>query len=85
MNKEIAFEAINDFLNCQKINIQESIIDTLKIEIDKLGTDAQQDVINDLRNKLDLLKKVESFVFDDGEKIFDWLYEYYGEDEEIEV
>lgn len=84
-NKEmnIAADAIYDFLKEKKENIKNDLINTLKNEIDNLTNESMNGyIVDDLRNTLNILDKIDEYTYDEGSVIWDWIYEHYEFEEE---
>ena len=79
-NKEmdIAVNAIHNFLEEKQEELKYKLENTLRKNIDYLANDNfNVRIINDLRNTLDLIDKIDEYISDEDSAIWDWIYSYY--------
>lgn len=74
----IAAEAICSFLEEKQEVLKCELINTLRRNIDHLANDNfNERTINNLRNTLDLIDKIDEYISDEGSEIWNWIYSYY--------
>ena len=74
----IAAEAICSFLEEKQEVLKCELINTLRRNIDHLANDNfNERTINNLRNTLDLIDKIDEYISDEDSAIWDWIYSYY--------
>lgn len=79
-NKEIniAVDAIHNFLEEKQEELKYKIDNTLRKNIDHLANDNfNERIINDLKNTLDLIDKIDEYISDEDSAIWNWIYSYY--------
>ena len=74
----IAADAIHNFLEEKQEELKYKLENTLRKNIDHLANDNFNiRIINDLRNTLDLIDKIDEYISDEDSAIWDWIYSYY--------
>lgn len=74
----IAADAICNFLEEKQEVLKCELINTLRRNIDHLANDNfNERTINNLRNTLDLIDKIDEYISDEGSEIWNWIYSYY--------
>ena len=74
----IAADAICSFLEEKQEVLKCELINTLRRNIDHLANDNfNERTINNLRNTLDLIDKIDEYISDEGSEIWNWIYSYY--------
>lgn len=74
----IAADAICNFLEEKQEELKYKLDNTLRKNIDHLANDNfNERIINDLKNTLDLIDKIDEYISDEGFAIWDWIYSYY--------
>lgn len=74
----IAVDAICSFLEEKQEDLKCDLINTLRRNIDHLANDNfNERTINNLRNTLDLIDKIDEYISDEGSEIWNWIYSYY--------
>ena len=75
---DIAVNAIHNFLEEKQEELKYKLENTLRKNIDHLANDNfNVRIINDLRNTLDLIDKIDEYISDEDSAIWDWIYSYY--------
>ena len=75
---DIAVNAIHNFLEEKQEELKYKLENTLRKNIDHLANDNFNiRIINDLRNTLDLIDKIDEYISDEDSAIWDWIYSYY--------
>ena len=81
----IAADAICSFLEEKQEVLKCELINTLRRNIDHLANDNfNERTINNLRNTLDLIDKIDEYISDEDSAIWDWIYSYYEFEENEE-
>ena len=74
----IAADAIHNFLEEKQEELKYKLMNMLRKNIDHLANDNfNVRIINDLRNTLDLIDKINEYISDEDSAIWDWIYSYY--------
>lgn len=74
----IAADAICNFLEEKQEVLKCELINTLRRNIDHLANDNfNERTINNLRNTLYLIDKIDEYIDDEGSEIWNWIYSYY--------
>ena len=74
----IAADAIHNFLEEKQEDLKYKLMNMLRKNIDHLANDNfNVRIINDLRNTLDLIDKIDEYISDEDSTIWDWIYSYY--------
>ena len=74
----IAADAIHNFLEEKQEELKYKLENTLRKNIDHLANDNfNERITNNLRNKLDLIDKIDEYISDEDSAIWDWIYSYY--------
>ena len=74
----IAADAIHNFLEEKQEDLKYKLMNILRKNIDHLANDNfNVRIINDLRNTLDLIDKIDEYISDEDSAIWDWIYSYY--------
>ena len=74
----IAANAIHNFLEEKQEDLKYKLMNMLRKNIDHLANDNfNVRIINDLRNTLDLIDKIDEYISDEDSAIWDWIYSYY--------
>ena len=74
----IAADAIHNFLEEKQEDLKYKLMNMLRKNIDHLANDNfNVRIINDLRNTLDLIDKINEYISDEDSAIWDWIYSYY--------
>ena len=74
----IAADAIHNFLEEKQEELKYKLENTLRKNIDHLANDNfNVRIINNLRNTLDLIDKIDEYISDEDSAIWDWIYSYY--------
>lgn len=74
----IAADAICNFLEEKQEELKYKLDNTLRKNIDHLANDNfNERIINDLKNTLDLIDKIDEYISDEDSAIWDWIYSYY--------
>ena len=74
----IAADAIHNFLEEKQEDLKYKLMNMLRKNIDHLANDNfNVRIINDLRNTLDLIDKIDEYISDEDSAIWDWIYSYY--------
>ena len=83
-NKEmkIAANAICSFLEEKQEDLRDKLMNMLIKNIDHLTNEnVNKKIINDLKNIIDLIYKIDEYIDDEGSAVCDWIYLYYGLEE----
>ena len=74
----IAADAICNFLEEKQEELKYKLENTLRKNTDHLENDNFNGrIINDLKNTLNLIDKIDEYISDEGSAIWDWIYSYY--------
>ena len=74
----IAADAIHNFLEEKQEELKYKLMNMLRKNIDHLANDNfNVRIINNLRNTLDLIDKIDEYISDEDSAIWDWIYSYY--------
>ena len=74
----IAADAIHNFLEEKQEDLKYKLMNMLRKNIDHLANDNfNVRIINDLKNTLDLIDKIDEYISDEDSAIWDWIYSYY--------
>ena len=74
----IAADAIHNFLEEKQEDLKYKLMNILRKNIDHLANDNfNVRIINNLRNTLDLIDKIDEYISDEDSAIWDWIYSYY--------
>ena len=74
----IAANAIHNFLEEKQEDLKYKLMNMLRKNIDHLANDNFNiRIINDLKNTLDLIDKIDEYISDEDSAIWDWIYSYY--------
>ena len=71
----IAADAIHNFLEEKQEDLKYKLMNMLRKNIDHLANN--NSIVNNLRNKLDLIDKIDEYISDEDSAIWDWIYSYY--------
>ena len=76
-NKEmdIAANAIHNFLEEKQEDLKYKLMNMLRKNIDHLANN--NSIVNNLKNTLDLIDKIDEYISDEDSAIWDWIYSYY--------
>ena len=75
---DIAANAIHNFLEEKQEDLKYKLMNMLRKNIDHLANDSfSERIINDLKNTLDLIDKIDEYISDEDSAIWDWIYSYY--------
>ena len=74
----IAANAIHNFLEEKQEDLKYKLMNMLRKNIEHLANDNfNVRIINDLKNTLDLIDKIDEYISDEDSAIWDWIYSYY--------
>ena len=74
----IAADAIHNFLEEKQEDLKYKLMNMLRKNIDHLANDNfNVRIINNLKNTLDLIDKIDEYISDEDSAIWDWIYSYY--------
>ena len=74
----IAADAIHNFLEEKQEDLKYKLMNMLRKNIDHLANDNfNVRIINELKNTLDLIDKIDEYISDEDSAIWDWIYSYY--------
>ena len=68
----IAADAIHNFLEEKQEDLKYKLMNMLRKNIDHLANN--NSIVNNLRNKLDLIDKIDEYIYDEDYAIWDWIY-----------
>ena len=71
----IAADAIHNFLEEKQEDLKYKLMNMLRKNIDYLANN--NSIVNNLRNTLDLIDKIDEYISDEDSAIWDWIYSYY--------
>ena len=71
----IAANAIHNFLEEKQEDLKYKLMNILRKNIDHLAND--NSIVNNLKNTLDLIDKIDEYISDEDSAIWDWIYSYY--------
>ena len=71
----IAVNTIHNFLEEKQEDLKYKLMNMLRKNIDHLANN--NSIVNNLRNKLDLIDKIDEYISDEDSAIWDWIYSYY--------
>ena len=71
----IAADAIHNFLEEKQEDLKYKLMNMLRKNIDHLANN--NSIVNNLRNTLDLIDKIDEYISDEDSAIWDWIYSYY--------
>ena len=71
----IAANAIHNFLEEKQEDLKYKLMNMLRKNIDHLANN--NSIVNNLRNTLDLIDKIDEYISDEDSAIWDWIYSYY--------
>ena len=71
----IAADAIHNFLEEKQEDLKYKLMNILRKNIDHLANN--NSIVNNLRNTLDLIDKIDEYISDEDSAIWDWIYSYY--------
>ena len=71
----IAGDAIHNFLEEKQEDLKYKLMNMLRKNIDHLANN--NSIVNNLRNTLDLIDKIDEYISDEDSAIWDWIYSYY--------
>ena len=71
----IAADAIHNFLEEKQEDLKYKLMNMLRKNIDHLANN--NSIVNNLRNTLDLIDKINEYISDEDSAIWDWIYSYY--------
>ena len=76
----IAADAIHNFLEEKQEDLKYKLMNILRKNIDHLANDNNDfngRIVNNLKNTLDLIDKIDEYISDEDSAIWDWIYSYY--------
>ena len=71
----IAADAIHNFLEEKQEELKYKLMNILRKNIDHLANN--NSIVNNLKNTLDLIDKIDEYISDEDSAIWDWIYSYY--------
>ena len=71
----IAADAIHNFLEEKQEDLKYKLMNMLRKNIDYLANN--NSIVNNLKNTLDLIDKIDEYISDEDSAIWDWIYSYY--------
>ena len=71
----VAADAIHNFLEEKQEDLKYKLMNMLRKNIDHLANN--NSIVNNLRNTLDLIDKINEYISDEDSAIWDWVYSYY--------
>ena len=71
----IAADAIHNFLEEKQEDLKYKLMNILRKNIDHLANN--NSIVNNLKNTLDLIDKIDEYISDEDSAIWDWIYSYY--------
>ena len=72
---DIAVNAIHNFLEEKQEELKYKLENTLRKNIDHLANN--NSIVNNIKNTLDLIDKIDEYISDEDSAIWDWIYSYY--------